>query len=276
MPPLFKKVLKYLIISVGILLSIFILLAIFLVAIYIFTPSNQLDNKIIQIDSLKLVEVPLSSEISDDSVNSSGLDTSSIFLPPKAYQTPLIPDEILKDYLEKKGLIRYFFPDSMRIGHSDRIKVQIKKGLLYDVEDYYPMSLEVKGLTEETREVRILTEKRREEIDTIRISSYVRVDIYDPAKKFILNPLFANPERKIDSLTYTSWTWEVSPTEKGLHSLVVNVTTKLYNNETEEVKELKVYEKEIKIQANKLQEIQEVFLINTGNGSWLHSLSLSF
>lgn len=159
-------------------------------------------------------------------------------------------NKIVSKHLLRKGLIKCTIPDTMKVGFSNRILVQIRHGTNKLISNRYEEELFFRGLGIRERQKAIEYLNTYSTIDSIKISSYVEVDLMDPKKKFILNPLFSKKLKVIDSLNYSTWQWEVEPKEKGKFPIIVNVSTRIYDGYEKNFDELKVFEKEVMIQSN--------------------------
>lgn len=168
-------------------------------------------------------------------------------------------ENIISKHLLRRGLIKCTIPDTMKVGFSNRVIVQIKHGVQDRITRKYEEDLFFRGLGVEGRKKVMNYIDTYSSIDSIKISSYVEVNLIDPKKKFILNPLFDKKMKIVDSLSYSTWQWEVEPKKSGKYPLIVNVSTRIYDGYESNFDELKVYEKEILIQSNKSKSVAEFF-----------------
>lgn len=168
-------------------------------------------------------------------------------------------EKYLSERLLKKSLIKYIIPDTMKIGQTSRIVISLKLGTDTLINEAIQESFQIQGLSKEKEIERNRIQERVTTIDTLFVSNYAEVDILDPKRNFDISPLFTQKLKLIDSLKYTSWEWGCQPLEKGNFSLIVNVSTKIYDGNNYVLDEFKVFEKEILVYSNPQITILDFF-----------------
>ena len=149
-------------------------------------------------------------------------------LPPK-------PDKL--DELVK-GKIAYEVPDTMNMGENYKATVIITKAMNdsvlfqdFDTSDF-----------------------QREEI---KVSSLVKVLLIDPTEESFNITALNTAEQLVDDSTNTVWKWNITPKRGGDNELVLRVTAKILNQLGENYKDVKVFEKTIKVNAPVLTRIKQ-------------------
>lgn len=156
-------------------------------------------------------------------------------------------DQVTKNLgqlISTEGTIVCTIPDTMRVGDFYRVVVQVKQGVEVNVEAI------MDGLRKDIKGTQGESLKEDTSIDTVAITSYVEAELVDARGNFQINPLFSNALRKVDSLSFTRWEWEVSPLAARDSPLIINVSTLIKEGEADRYNEYKVFEKAVYVRAN--------------------------
>jgi len=138
-----------------------------------------------------------------------------------------------------KGKIAYEVPDTMNVGKNHKATVIITKAmndsiLFQDIVD-----------------------TRYFEKEEIKVSSRVKVFLIDPTGKNFDIISLNTEEQLVDNITNTIWKWNITPKRGGDNELVLRVTVKVLDRLGENYKDIKVFEKTIKVNAPVLTRIKK-------------------
>jgi hypothetical protein len=133
-----------------------------------------------------------------------------------------------------KGLIAYKIPDSMGIYNNYKANVSITKA----IND----SILFRGSDENN----FYYEK-----EEIEISSRVKVKLFDPEpkKNFEITAL-STEEQLVDDSSNTVWNWNIKPIRSGENVIILRATVKILDRLGENYKDIRVFEKKIKVKAS--------------------------
>ncbi len=134
-----------------------------------------------------------------------------------------------------RAKLAYKIPDTMDIGKQYVVEVIITKQLLDNVLYY--------GFYKNISKDFVL-------IDSIAISSRVKVSLIDPEEKnFQIKPM--NTELQVvDSKSSTAWKWYIRPKTGGYNPLILTVSTRIKDQYGSDYKDIPVFEKTVNVNSN--------------------------
>ena len=130
-----------------------------------------------------------------------------------------------------RGLIAYNVPDTMEVAKDYKTIVSITKAIN---DSILFQDLDSAGFAQEE----------------INVASRVKMVLIDPTgnENFYITNL-STEEQLVDDKTNTIWRWNVRPKRSGENELVLRATVKILDRLGENDKDIKVFEKRIKVKA---------------------------
>jgi len=154
-------------------------------------------------------------------------------------------DELRKSsILDKlvKGKIAYEVPDTMNVGKNYKATVIITKAMNYSIlfQDIYQGNFQ---------------------IEEIKVSSVVKVDLIDPTENNFKVTSLNSVEQLVDENMNTVWKWNITPIRGGDNELILRVTVKVLDRLGEAYKDIRVFEKTIKVNVTFIESIK-IFIVD--------------
>ncbi|MCL1938421.1 MAG: hypothetical protein FWF52_08520 [Candidatus Azobacteroides sp.] len=156
-------------------------------------------------------------------------------------QRKIQEDELEKSHLLDKlvkGRIAYEVPDTMNVGKNYNATVIITKAMNDSIlfENFHQGNFQ------------------KEEI---RVSTRVKVVLIDPTENNFDITSLSTVEQLVDDSTNTVWKWNIIPKQGGDNVLVLRVTVKVLDQLGENYKDIKVFEKTIKVHTPILTRLKQ-------------------
>ena len=149
-----------------------------------------------------------------------------------------------------KGKIAYEIPDTMDMGKNYKATVIVTKAMNDSIlfQNFNP---------------------RYYYREKIKVSSIVNVFLIDPTENNFNITSLSTAEQLVDDSTNTVWKWNITPKRSGNNELVLRVTAKVFDRLGENYKDIKVFEKTIKVNAPILTRIKQFV---SENWKWLSTV----
>lgn len=182
---------------------------------------------------------------------------TTIKFPKKPVTTSILDDKIIDSTKQtasktNNGLIAYSVPEVMQVGKDYDVKARISK----DTSNNEKNNLIIgdKNIPINSSEKSVIT------IESIRVSSVMSAALTSEPDDFKITAL-STEVQDIEKTGYTEWEWTVMPLQSGENPLKMIVKVRIKTDGDEVFKDIVVFEKNLKVQANWFYSIQQ-FIIN--------------
>ncbi|MEM8525918.1 MAG: hypothetical protein AAGG68_14865 [Bacteroidota bacterium] len=166
-------------------------------------------------------------------------------------------------YTPRKSMIKASIPDTMKVGMNYRVTLKAKHGIKVNETIEIEYARQYNGLDQKKIQKNIEEEGEFTIVDTIQIATYATASIIDVGENFVINPLFSNSTRILDTIAFKFWEWNVTPKNKGLHELIVTLNSEVLHGDENMPIEKKAFERSILVKANPYKATASFF-----NDNW--------
>lgn len=158
-------------------------------------------------------------------------------------------------------------PMSMKIPAGSRIDGLVKGKVAYSVPDTMEIEKNYRGTVSISKALNdsILfqdLDSTQFDDEEIKISSRVKVILMDPTGNKNFDIVALNTEEQlVDEISNTVWMWNITPVKAGNNELVIRATVKILDGLGENYKDIRVFERRIKVNAS-LVVITKQFVVD--------------
>ena len=146
--------------------------------------------------------------------------------------------KVKRGVFDENGLVRYYVPDSMKVGTEYNVNIRISK---------------------EKDTAKIMVSMPGGKTECIRVGSTMEVKLIDPeVGSFEITALNSQVQTIEDDGDFTSWEWTVKPLKGGNHKLKLLITIK----QKDLIKDIPVFDKDIFIKSSAVYEVTNFVKIN--------------